>query len=248
MDNNDVKILVDSFKSYRDLLSPIQNNLSAFVDTYEQLQGDINKLNSAFSGDVKDNLASIYKNLSAQADKATDLSARIDHFIRVSNKYTADIARLTDTFAKAEKSLTAIVELEDRAEEQLGKLDNILQEKKKSYNIKELQKTLDNYNENVQKVSEFINKDVADALMQNSKQLDMLKESNEYLHSRIEKEHASIASLAETYETTNKLLKELVDRNAVNAEYVYDTLDSKSKSNMKKQSRNKRKDKEKPQG
>lgn len=225
MDNNDIKVLVDTFKNYRDLLSPIQANLSDFIDTYEQMRGDIERLNSSFSGDVKGNLESIYKNLSVQADKASDLSTKIDNFIRITNKYTADITKLISSFEKAEKSLAAINDLEARAEEQIGKLDIILEEKKKSYNLKELQKTLDSYNDNVQKVSEFINKDVAEVLAQNNKKLEILQHSNDTLLKRVEEERGSIERLIESYEATNTELRKIVDKEGVNEEYIYDILD-----------------------
>ncbi len=226
MDNNDMKVLVDTFKGYRDLLGPIQTNLSDFIDTYEQMRGDIDRLNSSFSGDVKGSLESIYKNLSVQADKASDLSTKIDHFVKISNKYTADITKVITMFEKVEQNLVAVSELETKAEEQIGKLDAILQEKKKNYNLKELQRTLDNYNDNVQKVSEFINKDVAEVLTQNNKKLELLQSSNDILLSRIESERGSIERLIESYEETNSYLKIIVDKDGVNEEYIYDVLDN----------------------
>lgn len=234
MDNNDVKVLVEAFKNYRDLLSPIQTNLSDFIDTYEQMRGDIERLNNSFSGDVKGNLESIYKNLSVQADKATDLSGRIDNFVKITNKYTADITKIIGMFERVEKNLVSVNELEAKAEEQIGKLDAILDDKKKNYNVKELQKTLDNYNENVQKVSEFINKDVADALMQNNKKLESLKSGNDNLFQRIEEENGNIEKLIESYDTTNVLLKNMVDKNGVNEEYIYDILDKWAQKKHKK--------------
>lgn len=226
MDNNDVKILVEAFKGYRDLLSPIQSNLSDFIDTYEQMRGDIDRLNTSFSGDVKGSLESIYKNLTVQADKATDLSSRIDNFVRITNKYTADITKIITMFERVEKNLVSVNELEAKAEEQIGKLDMILEEKKKNYNVKELQKTLENYNDNVQKVSEFINKDVAEALTQNNKKLESLKSGNDNLMKRIELENTNIEKLIESYDTNNALLKRIVDKDGVNEEYIYDLLDN----------------------
>ena len=48
MNKSDIQILIDSFKGYRDLLSPIQKNLSDFVQTFEFIRFDIEKLNTAF--------------------------------------------------------------------------------------------------------------------------------------------------------------------------------------------------------
>lgn len=225
MDNNDVKTLVEAFRGYRDLLSPIQASLSDFTDTYQQMRGDIDRLNTSFSGDLKGNLESIYKNLAAQADKAADLSNRIDQFVRMTGKYTTDINRLAVALEKAEKSLTAVNELEARAEEQIGKLDAILEEKKKNYNVKELQRNLENYNENVQKVSEFINKDVAESLTQSNKKLEEIRLGNENLTKRIEEENKSLQALLESFEETGTFIKKAVDSNSVNESYIFEMLD-----------------------
>ncbi|NCA91668.1 hypothetical protein EOM82_00220 [bacterium] len=225
MDNNDVKTLVEAFRGYRDLLSPIQASLSDFTDTYQQMRGDIDRLNTSFSGDLKGNLESIYKNLAAQADKAADLSNRIDQFVRMTGKYTTDINRLAVALEKAEKSLTAVNELEARAEEQIGKLDAILEEKKKNYNVKELQRNLENYNENVQKVSEFINKDVAESLTQSNKKLEEIRLGNENLTKRLEEENKNLQTLLESFEATGTFIKKAVDSNSVNESYIFEMLD-----------------------
>ena len=63
----DVKTLIETFKEYRDLLTPITENLRDFADTYDGMKGDIERLSAAFEGDVTGNLDRIYKTLSAEA-------------------------------------------------------------------------------------------------------------------------------------------------------------------------------------
>ncbi|HHU43670.1 MAG: hypothetical protein QM214_04770 [Bacillota bacterium] len=225
MNKSDIQILIDSFKGYRDLLSPIQKNLSDFVQTFEFIRFDIEKLNTAFEGDMKGNLDKIYKNLSRQAEQASDLFQRIDTFVGLTEKYTQDVTRLVDIFEKVEKRIKAVNELEQRAEEQIARLDELVEEKKKSYNIKELQRTLENYNANVQKVSEFINKDVAESLNENYKKLESIKRENEVLSKRIEEEHTNVEILLTTYTATNELLKKITEKQDVNQAYIFDILD-----------------------
>jgi len=126
MDNNDVKTLIEAFRAYRELLSPIQESLHAFAGTYDLLRGDIDKLNASFGGDIQGNLDRIYKNLSRQAENASDLSSRIDQFVKVTAKYTGDFSKLLTSLEKIEERLGAVNELESKAEEQIGKLDAIL--------------------------------------------------------------------------------------------------------------------------
>lgn len=223
--DNDVRALIDAFRAYRDLLGPIQESLHEFASTYDFLKKDIDKLNAAFEGDIQGNLEKIYKNLSRQAEDASDLSARIDQFVKVTGKYTSDFARLVGMLEKIEEKLKAVNEVEARAEEQLGKLDAILEEKKRSYNVRELQKTLETYNANVQKVSEFINKDVAESLSENYKKLDAIRHGNETLAKLIESENARMDALLETYKATSELLKKAVEKEDINEAYIFDILD-----------------------
>lgn len=225
MEQNDIKTLIESFKGYRNLLTPIQTNLHDFVETYDSMKNDIEKLNTAFDGNVQQNLQKIYQNLTSQAAKATDLSSRIDQFVSMTNKYTTDVNRLATLLETVESRIMAVNALDKKAESQISKLDNILEEKKKTYDIKELQKTIDSYNTNVQKVSEFINKDIADSLSQNHQKLEIIKSGNESLTKRIIDENSSVESLLTTFVSTNELLKKVVEKEDINEEYIFEILD-----------------------
>ncbi len=225
MDNKDVKALIDTFKEYRDLLTPIQNNLQAFANTYDELRVDIEKINSAFEGGIRDNLEEIYKTLSYQAEKATDLSSRIDKFIDVSNNYTNKINNFISVFEEATKRIQSIYQIEARAEEQISKLDTILEEKKKDYNVRDLQRSLNNYNENIQKVSEFINKDIAKSMNDNYEKLHQIKNDNKSMMDMLSQENLSVETLLIHNQTTNELLKEIVENKDVNEEYIFDIID-----------------------
>ena len=63
MDNNEVNALIDAFVGYREMLVPIQTDMHEFLETYGALKNDVDKLNTAFSGDVQGKLSEIYKNL-----------------------------------------------------------------------------------------------------------------------------------------------------------------------------------------
>lgn len=225
MDNNEVKMLIETFKGYRDLLTPIQSNLNDFIATYSGLQGDIDRLNQAFSGDAKTNLEKIYRTLSGQAEKATDLASQIDRFMKMSGKYTENISKLLDTVEKVSNKLENVSALENKAEAQLEKLENILDEKRKSYNVKELQRTLENYDDNVRRMNDFINKDVAEKVADSNAKINAVKSGSEAMLSRISQEKTSIEELTATYKETNKLLRQMVEKDDVNEAYIYDILD-----------------------
>ncbi len=226
MDNNEVKNLIDAFKGYRDLLAPIQSNLNDFIETYDEVKGDIERLNSAFSGDVKGNLDKIYRNLSSQAEKSADLSSAIDRFLRASGKYLADTEKLIGTLSRISDSLGAVNAIEAKAEEQLGKLDSVLEEKRKNYNVKELQKTVESYNENVRKMSDFINRDVALTVADSNKTLSDMKSTNKALLESISSETAAVSDLAAKYAENNALLRKIVEKKDVDEAYIYDMLDA----------------------
>ena len=132
MDNAEVAKLIEAFKGYRELLGPVQENLSAFIAAYESVSGDISRLNEALSGDIKGNLDKIYRSLSEQAAKATDLSARIDRFASSSEKYFSSVEKLGASVEKVAAKVEAISALEERAEKDLGRLENMLEERKRA--------------------------------------------------------------------------------------------------------------------
>jgi len=45
MENNEIRGLIQVFKDYRDLLSPIQMSLKGFADSFESIREDLLKLN-----------------------------------------------------------------------------------------------------------------------------------------------------------------------------------------------------------
>lgn len=226
MNDDDVKNLVEAFRGYRDLLNPIQNSLNDFVGTYDLLRDDIDKLNTAFGGDVQANLEKIYKNLSAQAAKATDLASQIDRFVGVTAKYSTEVTKLLELFSRVEEKITSINSIEAAAEEQLGKLDALMEERKKSVNVKELQRTLDSYNDNVQRVGAFLDKGVHENLQESLRTLDAIKSGNDNLAKRLEEEKRGLDTLATAYATNNELLTKLIQNQDVNEAYLYDVLDA----------------------
>ncbi len=223
--DNEIKELIEAFRAYRDLLTPVQANLHSFADTYDSLKGDIAALNTAFGSDVQGKLQSIYDTLSNQSAKATDLSSRIDKFAVSAERYVKGVEGVLEVFEKTEAKIKAVDELEKRAEEQIGKLDGVIEEKKKGYNLKELERTLDSYNGNVQKVAEFINQDVAKALSDNGGEIAEIKKGNEELVRILNDQNSTLERLVVTYQDTNRLIKSVVEQNDVNEIYLFEMLD-----------------------
>lgn len=225
MDNNELNSLINAFVGYRDMLVPIQSDLSEFLNTYTALRDDIDKLSNSFSNDAKSKLDEIYKSLAVQAQKSEELTKKVDSFLRSSTKYTEEVDKLITTFESISDRISSVNEIESKAEEQIGKLDLIISEKKKSYNLKELEKSLDNYNINLQAVGDFINKDVAENIVANSKTIQSIKDGNENIAVKLEEENKSIGELVNSYKTSNELLKKVVENNDVNEQYIFDIMD-----------------------
>lgn len=223
--DQEIKMLLDSFKEYRDLLIPVQSNLKDIVDTYESIHEDINKLNGTIGDSVQVKLNRIYDSMSSQAKKSDSLSQSIDAFLKSSDSYNSKISNAISSFEKMDEKLRVLDELEKDAREQLKKLDEIIEEKKVNYNVKELQKSLDSYNSNVQKVSDYINKDIAISLTNNSKEIESIRQENEKISARLEAQKSDIASLIQEFKTNNELLKKVVDSSDVNEAYIFDILD-----------------------
>jgi len=221
----DLNALINAFLGYRDMLAPVLDSLSQFVDTYDGLRADIDTLNNAFSGDVKGKLQEIYDTLAKQAARSGDLAAQIDRFVTLGANYVAEMSKLSQAFAKVQDSLGSVGELERKADEQLQKLDAIIAEKRTNYNIKDLQRSLENYNHSVQKVSDFINKDVGEALAGSNSRLDAIRSQNDVIAKEIGRNGQAVADLTEEYRLNNQLLTKLTERNDVDQAYLFDILD-----------------------
>ncbi len=223
--NDDFNSLITAFKGYRDLLTPIQQNLTDVVGAFDGLKDDLKKLDSIFDSGVKGKLNSIFDTLNTQAKQSADLSKQIDSFVKLSNKYAGDVGNLFSVFEKVEHRIKAVTELEKQAEAQITRLDSLIEEKKINYNIKDLSKSLDTYNTNVQKISDFINHDIAKVLQENSKKIANIRLENDRLISRLSDDNTTVDKLVTSYATTNDLLRRIVEKNEVNEEYIFDILD-----------------------
>jgi DNA repair exonuclease SbcCD ATPase subunit len=225
MDNNEVNALIDAFVGYREMLVPIQTDMHEFLETYGALKNDVDKLNTAFSGDVQGKLSEIYRNLASQAEKSEELTRKVDQFLKSSAKYTEEVDSLISMFKSIQDRISTVNEIEAKAEEQIGRLDSIIEEKRRNYDLKDLKKSLDAYNANLQTVGDFINKDVAENIIENTNSIKEIKDGNQSIAKRLEEEKKSVDELVETYKSSNELLKKIVEKQDVNEAYIFDILD-----------------------
>ena len=224
--STDLNALITAFLGYRDLLAPVLESLAQFVDTYDSLRNDIDRLNDAFSDDAKGKLQEIYETLAKQAARSGDLATQIDRFVSLGANYVKEMAKLETALDKAQDSLATVGELDKKAEEQLQRLDVIIAEKRTNYNVKDLQRSLENYNNTVQKVSDFINKDVGEALTSGNSKLDAIRSQNEVIAKELGRKDQAVAELTEEYKLNNRLLTKLVEQNDVDRAYLYELLDA----------------------
>lgn len=225
MENNEIKLLIESFKEYRDLLTPIEQSLQAFSSSFDGVVTDIKKLNEGLDGNVQGKLDKIYKELSVQADKSRTLNFEVDKFLTATQKYVSSVDKLLLISEKIEGKINTLNAVEEKAESQIARLDTLIEEKKRVYDIRGLEKKLEAYNVGVQKVSEYINKDVSDALKDSVDAIGQIKERSNNILETVKNEHQSIEKLAESYDNSTKFLKKIVENNDVNEEYLFEVLD-----------------------
>ena len=226
MDNEkEIMSLIESFREYRDLLVPVESSLKNFADTYENMRADIEKLNDTFGGRMQGQLEKVYKDLSFQAEKSKTLMQDINSFASSTVKYTQKVESLIDICSNIENKINIVNTIQKKAEDQLDKLNDIIEEKRKTYDLKQLEKNLNSYNINVQKVSEYINKDIAQALESNSDKISQIKDKNISVLENLLSEKKDITQLIESYKSTNELLKQIVEKQEVNEQYIFDIID-----------------------
>lgn len=225
MENSEVNALIDAFIGYREMLVPIQNDLHDFLETYDALKNDVSKIDKAFSGDVQGKLTEIYKTLSSQAEKSEALTRKVDEFLQSTTKYTEEVSKLMAMFETIQGKISAVNDIESKAEEQISRLDEVLEEKRRNYDLKDLKNSLDKYNSNIQAVNEFINKDIGESLEKSTQTIQEIKTGNTSIVAKLAEEKASIDDLAKQYDQSNTLLKKILEKNDVNEEYIFDIMD-----------------------
>ena len=141
--NNEITSLINSFKQYRDLLTPIEESLREFSVSYENISDEIKKLNTAFGGDIQEKLDGIYKDLNSQAEKSKGLANEIDRFSNSTKNYVQQIDKLVRFCESLENRLSVVDDIQKKAESQIEKLNGIIEEKKKTYDLKQLEKNLE---------------------------------------------------------------------------------------------------------
>ena len=225
MENKEMDALINSFIEYRNMLEPIEQNLRNFADTYENMREDIKDLSKSFDGNIQKKLDAIYNDIFKQFEKSKDLSSQIDSFKQKTDIFADKLEKLMELISKMESRIYKIDELESKVTSQIEKLDSIVEQKNKMYNIKDLEKNLEAYNSNVQKINEYINKDIAAMLKANDEKLNTIRDKNTSVLENLLEEKSSIVQLLGTYSESNKLLKNIVEKQDVNEQYIFEVLD-----------------------
>lgn len=223
MDN--IKELIDSFIAYRNMLAPLQESLHSVSKTYEEIRNDLDNLSKSFSGNAASQLEKVHATINAQARSGQELGRRIEEYAQSGEKYAQAVKDMSSRFSAVVDRIDSLSEIENSATEQIARIDTLIAEKKSSYNLKELQKSLDGYNTNVEKISNFINNDIASVLKQNADKIESIRKENEQLSSAVAEQGKDIAILIEEFTKTSALLKKLIEGSTVNEEYLFDAFD-----------------------
>ena len=224
-DEKSINRLIETFVEYRELMLPIEQNLSNFASTYESLCDGIQKLNKSFDGDAEGKLNWIYNELSSQLERNKEMSKQIDNFKKKTDVFIEQMESFVQVFSSLESKMQSLEEIENKATSQLDKLGEIVEQKKKVYDIKDLEKNLEKYNENVQKINEYINSDIAKALDMNNEKIEQIRDKNESVYDRLCDEGKKIEDLLSAYSTSNSLLRKITEKKDVDEQYIFDIID-----------------------
>ena len=225
MSDNSIKELIESFIAYRNLLAPLQESLHSVSKTYEEIREDLDNLSRSFSGSSANQLEKVHATLNAQAKSGQELIKKIDEYAQSGERYASAVKDMTSRFSSLVQRIDALQEIEKSARSQIDRIESLIEEKKSSYNLRELKQSLDGYNTNVQRISDFINKDIATVLTQNAEKIESIRKENEELSRAVSEQGKSIATLTATFAETTALLKKVVEGSTVNEEYLFDAFD-----------------------
>ena len=225
MKDEEIKELIDSFIAYRNLIAPLTESLHTVSKTYTEIREDLDALSKSFSGNTAVQLEKVHATLNSQAKSGAELSRRIDEYAQSGEKYARAVSDMSSRFSGVVNRIDSLQEIETSVRGQIERLDALIAEKKSSYDLKGLQKSLDGYNANVEKISEFINKDIASVLKDNAEKIESIRRENEELSKLVSKQSEDIATLTEAFAGSTALLKKVVEGSTVNEQYLFDMLD-----------------------
>ena len=225
MNEDSIRELIDSFIAYRNAIAPLQDSLVSVSKTYEEIRNDLDALTKSFSGNAASQLEKVHATINAQAKSGQELSRRIEEYSASGEKYAQAVKDMSMRFSDVVDRIDSLSEIEKSAHNQLERIDTLIAEKRSTYNLKELQKSLDGYNKNVEKISDFINRDIAAVLKQNADKIEAIRKENEELSAAVAAQGKDISALIAEFSNTSSLLKKLVEGNFVNEEYLFDAFD-----------------------
>ena len=226
MNDNSIKELIESFIEYRKLIAPLQESLHAVSKTYGEIREDLDNLAKNLTGNSANQLERVHATLNAQAKSGQELARKIDEYSQSGEKYARAVNEMASGFSGVVKRIDSLQEIERNARSQIERIDALIDEKKSSYDLKGLQKSLDGYNTNVEKISDFINKDIASVLKQNAEKIESIRRENEELGKLVVQQGKDIATLTAMFSETTALLKKVVEGSTVNEQYIFDVLDN----------------------
>ena len=225
MSDDSIKDLIESFIAYRNLIAPLQESLHSVSKTYEEIREDLDNLSKSFSGNAASSLEKVHSTLNAQARNGQELTRRIEEFSQSGEKYARAVQDMSSRFSAVVDRVDSLQEIEKNARSQIERIDALIEDKKSSYNLKELKQSLDGYNTNVEKISDFINRDIATVLKANAEKIESIRKENEQLSKAVSEQGKDIATLAATFAETTALLKKVVEGSTVNEQYLFDAFD-----------------------
>ena len=231
MENNqDIQKLIASFIEYRNMFSPIEENLKLFADTYENLRDEVQKIGKSLDGNLQEKLDGIYKDINSQFEKTRILSSQIEGFKQKTDEFSSQMQKLLNVLSLIDNKIERLDSIEDRALKQIEKLDQLIERKDKTYNVKELEDKIESYNTNIQKVSEFINEDIGNALKDTNEKIEFIRDKNESVLENLIAEKTNLEELLQYYSASNQILKTISEKEDINEEYVFELLDKWAKS------------------
>lgn len=225
MNENSINELIESFVAYRNLIGPIMESLADVSKSYADIRADLDALSKNFSGNAIGQLEKVHAALNAQAKNGQELGMRIEEYSRSGEKYAKAVTQMSSAVSDVAGRISALEQTENAARDQIERIDALIEEKKAAYNLKELQRSIDRYSLNIEKINDFINKDVVEVIKQNAEKIENIRKENEELKNIVTQQSRDIEALTNMFAETSALLKTAVEGSSVNEQYLFDAFD-----------------------
>lgn len=208
----DLKELNSEIKAERKLLEDIVDNISSFVETYQNIKFTMNDLKGAKDFDIKTAVEQINKSLVETNTSVGNYCKELEDTKGTSKEINAQVDKLKNNIEKTNEfvndlnnKLKSFLDTQTKALSSIAKLDEYMSNIK-NIDFESLDNKITKYSNQIDNLDKIINTDIKSRIEINTTQITKIETNINRLMEKISE--SDISALLREIQTTNSLISE----------------------------------------